>query len=290
MMSDDREIPAAPDWDEWRAREEAEGAARHQNPYGAPEVPRDRRGRWRNGLITAIVVAAVATGAVLYLRGDGGGATDAAGNSPSRSPAPADRSPAPSAPAVSAQLPADAPSVLPSLLARPIVRPGQAFPEKTVRLADGTVYNRVDVATTTNCERGMSQELAQLIAQGKGCEQLTAALYTDSARRAQVTVSVLSFRRAEDSGTVFAMASMDPVTYQVVSLDPPPGAGLQTVPAGSAGVFKRLATVRSVVFANAQWSDGAESREAELTKADTDLLTYVNKKVTAYETAGAEQG
>lgn len=37
-------------------------------------------------------------------------------------------------------------------------------------------------------------------------------------------VSVLSFERPEDASRVFMMASMDPVTYQVVSLDPPPEA------------------------------------------------------------------
>ncbi|MBZ9643917.1 hypothetical protein K8369_31995, partial [Streptomyces sp. PSKA30] len=152
-----------------------------------------------------------------------------------------------------------------------------------VRLADGSRYQRVDLATTTDCERGMSPELAGLIAQGEGCVRLTAALFTDVERRSQVTVSVLSFRRVEDASTVFAMASMDPVTYQVVSLDPPPEAGMPTVPPGSAGVFQRLMTVRSVVFANGQWGDGAETDEAEITRQTQDLLQYVNDEVVAYE-------
>ncbi len=141
----------------------------------------------------------------------------------------------------------------------------------------------VGKATTTECERGMSQELAGIIAQGGGCLQLTSALFTDAERRSQVTVGVLSLKRAEDAASVFGMVSMDPVTYQVVSLDPPPEAGLPTVPPGSAGVFRRLMTVRSVVFSNAQWADGSETREAELTEQATELLTYVNGNVVAYE-------
>ena len=112
---------------------------------------------------------------------------------------------------------------------------------------------------------------------------MTAALFTDAERRSQVTVTVLSFRRVEDASRVFAMASMDPVTYQVVSLDPPPEAGLPTVPPGSAGMFRRLMTVRSVVFANGQWADGAETREKALTQQTEGLLEYVNDKVVAHE-------
>ncbi|MBC9726073.1 hypothetical protein H8R17_14530 [Streptomyces sp. TRM68367] len=189
-------------------------------------------------------------------------------------------------PSVEATLPPDAPTALPSLLARPVIRPEQAFPEKHVRLKDGSRYARVDLASTTDCARGMSPELAELIERGEECARLTAALFTDTERRSQVTVTVLSFRRVEDASRVFAMASMDPVTYQVVSLDPPPEAGMPTVPPGSAGVFRRLMTVRSVVFSNGQWSDGAEAEEALITKQTEDLLRYVNDKVVAYEQGG----
>jgi hypothetical protein len=192
-------------------------------------------------------------------------------------------------PSVEATLPSDAPTALPSLLARPVIRPEQAFPEKNVLLKNGSRYARVDLATTTDCARGMSAELAKLIEQGQECVRLTAALFTDADRRSQVTVTVLSFRRVEDASRVFMMASMDPVTYQVVSLDPPPEAGLPTVPPGSAGVFRRLMTVRSVVFANGQWGDGAETDEAALTKQTEDLLQYVNDKVVAYEQGGSSE-
>lgn len=250
-------------------------------PYGAvdpyaqwvAEQERIRRRRRTRRVVAAgtgvLLVAAITAGAVLYTDGDDRGVAAAASS--------------PAVPSVSVTLPSDAPSSLPSLLSRPVIRPEQAFPAKSVRLADGSRYERVDLATTSDCAEGMAPELAALIAQGQGCERLTAALFTDADRRSQVTVTVLSFRRVEDASSVFAMASMDPVTYQVVSLDPPPEAGLPTVPPGSAGVFRRLMTVRSVVFANGQWGDGSEQDEAAITEQTEDLLQYVDDNVVAYE-------
>ncbi|MFF5492820.1 hypothetical protein [Streptomyces aquilus] len=259
-------------------------------PYGAPdpytqwvaEQERIRRRRRTRRAVAAgtgvVLVAAITAGAVLYADGGGEGAAAA-----SSSAAPSATTPSPAVPSVAVSLPSDAPSALPSLLSRPVIRPEQAFPAKSVRLSDGSRYERVDLATTSDCARGMSPELAALIEQGQGCERLTAALFTDADRRSQVTVTVLSFRRVEDASSVFAMASMDPVTYQVVSLDPPPEAGLPTVPPGSAGVFRRLMTVRSVVFANGQWGDGSEHDEAAITEQTEDLLQYADDNVVAYE-------
>jgi hypothetical protein len=256
-------------------------------PYGAAdpytqwvvEQERIRRRRRTRRAVAAgtgaVLVAAITAGTVMYTGGDEGGGGEAAGPAASGSTAPV--------PSVTVSLPSDAPSSLPSLLARPVIRPEQAFPEKSVRLADGSRYERVDLATTTDCSEGMAPELAALIAQGQGCERLTAALFTDAERRSQVTVTVLSFRTVQDASSVFAMASMDPVTYQVVSLDPPPEAGLPTVPPGSAGVFRRVMTVRSVVFANGQWGDGAETEEAAITGQTEGLLEYANGNVVAYE-------
>lgn len=256
-------------------------------PYGAVdpytqwvvEQERIRRHRRTRRAVAAgtgvVLVAAITAGAVLYTGGDGDGKAAA----PPSSTTPG----SPGVPSVTASLPPDAPSALPSLLARPVIRPEQAFPAKSVRLGDGSRYERVDLATTTDCSEGMSPELAALIQQGQGCERLTAALFTDAERRSQVTVSVLSFKTVQDASTVFGMASMDPVTYQVVSLDPPPEAGLPTVPPGSAGVFRRLMTVRSVVFANGQWGDGSETDEAAITKETEDLLQYADDNVVAYE-------
>lgn len=254
-------------------------------PPPPPPAPKSGHRIWLiAGATTALTVAVVA-GAALYAgQGSppGSGADTASGPAASASASGPASAPA-AVPSVSAALPSDAPSSLPSLLSRPVVRPAQAFPEKTVRLADGTVYHRVEVRTTTECDRAMSQQLAGVVAQGSGCLQLTSALFTDAERRSQVTVGVLSLKRAEDAASVFGMVSMDPVTYQVVSLDPPPEAGLPTVPPGSAGVFRRLMTVRSVVFSNGQWSDGSESREAAITKQTEQLLSYVNENVATYE-------
>lgn len=258
-------------------------------PYGAAPDPhaqwlaeqeRIRRGRRLRrvvgGAVGIVLVAVIGLGAALATADqDGGGAPAAAPSSTGPTGAPV--------PSVTVKPPSGAPSALPSLLARPVIRPEQAFPETSVRLEDGSRYERVDLSTTTDCARGMSAELARLIEQGEECVRLSAALFTDAERRSQVTVSVLSFRRVEDASRVFMMASMDPVTYQVVSLDPPPAAGLPTVPPGSAGVFRRVMTVRSVVFANGQWGDGAETGEAELTGETEALLGYVNEKVVAYE-------
>ncbi|MGV9939289.1 hypothetical protein [Streptomyces sp. NPDC003401] len=268
-------------------------------PYGPPDpyarfaaeqdrIERERiereliRRRRRNRRLAvagtgAVLAAAVAAGVVMAAGRDGG---DGPAGAP---PAAAATGSGPAVPSVDASLPSDAPSSLPSLLARPVVRPEQAFPAKNVRLGDGSRYTRVDLATTTDCARGMSAELAGLIGQGEPCSRMTAALFTDADRRSQITVTVLSFARVEDATRVFTMASMDPVTYQVVSLDPPPEAGMPTVPPGSAGVFRRVMTVRSVVFANGQWGDGSETGEAELTAQTEGLLRHVNETVVDHE-------
>ncbi|MFF4584372.1 hypothetical protein [Streptomyces sp. NPDC001388] len=253
------------------------------DPY-APFVAQQehiRRRRTRRAVAAGagvVLAGAIAAGALMIAGGDE--RPTAASDTTASDTATPDTAAAPS---VDVSLPSDAPSSLPSLLARPVIRPEQAFPATNVRLPDGSRYTRVDMATTTDCAEGMSPELAQLIEQGAECSRLTAALFTDAERLSQITVTVLSFARVEDASRVFMMASMDPVTYQVVSLDPPPQAGLPTVPPGSAGVFRRVMTVRSVVFANGQWGDGKETGEAELTAETEGLLRHVNDTVVAYE-------
>ncbi|USQ87918.1 hypothetical protein NFX46_31815 [Streptomyces phaeoluteigriseus] len=264
--------------------------AAEQNRIEQDRIMQDRiRRRRRNRRVAvagvgAVLVAAVAAGVVTAAGGDDRGGPAAAPPAATATPSTS----GPAVPSVDAGLPSDAPSALPSLLARPVIRPEQAFPSKSVRVGDGSRYSRVDLATTTDCGRGMSAELAELIEQGEECARLTAALFTDADRRSQITVTVLSFARVEDASRVFMMASMDPVTYQVVSLDPPPEAGMPTVPPGSAGVFRRVMTVRSVVFANGQWGDGSETGEAELTAQTEGLLRHVNETVVAYEDGEAE--
>ncbi|MER7573077.1 hypothetical protein [Streptomyces sp. NPDC126514] len=267
------------------------GYAGPPDPHAAwaAEQERIRRRRMRRtvaGITGGVLTGAVVVGALLLLGGDGEDPAGAADATPS---AAAEPSGTEGVPRVDVGTPSDVPSALPSLLERPIISADQAFPRETVTLEDGSAFERVDRVTTTDCARGMSQELAELIEQGGPCARMTAALFTDADRRSQVTVSVLSFERPEDASRVFMMASMDPVTYQVVSLDPAPEAGLPTVPPGSPGLFERLMTVRSVVFANGQWGDGSETREDELTRQTQGLLQYVNDDVVAYEDA-APQG
>ena len=249
------------------------------------------------GAAAVALLGAIAVGTVLYTNGDGGGERAAPppvspSPSPFPSPAPATSTAAKSAPSGTASLPAGAPDALPSPLVRPAVRPEQAFPEKHVRLKDGSRYQRVGLATTTDCAEGLSAETAALVDRGEGCARLTSALFTDVERRSRTTVTVASFRRAEDASAVFARVSTDPVAHRVVPLVPQPETGLPAVPpgsegsAGSAGLFAQLMTVRSVVFAHGQWTDGAGPEEAALARRTQGLLRYVHDHVRAYEQGG----
>ncbi|MET9500322.1 hypothetical protein ABZY42_01040 [Streptomyces sp. NPDC006622] len=263
---------------------------------GEERIARDRiRRRPRDRRVAAagtgaVLAAAAGTGAVLaavvaagvVTAADGGGNGPAAAHPAATATATPSGS-GPGVPSVDVPLLSDAPSALPSLLARPAIRPEQAFPAKSVRVGDGSRYTRVALGTTTDCARGMSAELAELIEQAEQCSRSTAALFTDADRRSQITLTVLSFARVEDAARVFRTASTNPVAYQVVSLDPPPEAGLPTVPPGSSGVFRRTMTVRSVLFANGRWGDGSETGEAELTAQTEGLLRHAHETVVAYE-------
>ncbi|WP_406009366.1 hypothetical protein OG440_26995 [Streptomyces sp. NBC_00637] len=250
-----------------------------------PERERIRRRRRTRrtavGGSCAALVAAVAVGTVLIAgEGEGERTTSAP---PATAPATTTPSGLAAVPPGGAGLLSGAPSVPASLLARPVVRPEQAFPSTSVRLADGSRYARVDLSTTVDCARGVSPALARLTEQGKGCARSTAALFTDTGRRSQVTVTVLSFERVEDASRVSTTASADPVTYRVVPLDPPAGAGLATVPPGSAAVFRQATTLRSVVFANGRRGDGGKTAKAELTAQTEGLVRRVADTVAAHE-------
>ncbi|MGW1073839.1 hypothetical protein [Streptomyces sp. NPDC002537] len=194
--------------------------------------------------------------------------------------------PVPSVPSVHGSLPPDAPKELPSLLARPVIGADQAFPDETVKADSGEEYHRVDVASTTDCSRAVSPELAGIIKQGEGCLRLTSALYTDAAKKARITVGVLSFKRVEDAGTVFAMTGLDPLKYEMMSLDPPPGSGLDPVPPHTPATFNRLMTVRSTILANAEWADGSSADEPGLSRKGAELLGHFQKTIGAYEEGG----
>ncbi|MFE9672926.1 hypothetical protein ACFYO5_02180 [Streptomyces sp. NPDC006259] len=255
---------------------------------GEERIARDRiRRRRRDRRVAAagtgaVLAAVVAAGVVTAA--DGGGDGPAAAHPAATATATPSGS-GPGVPSVDAPLLSEAPGALPSLLARPAIRPEQAFPAKSVRVGDGSRYTRVTLGTTTDCARGTSAELAELIEQGEECSRSTAALFTDADRRSQITLTVLSFARVEDASRVFRTVSTNPVAYQVVSLDPPPEAGLPTVPPGSSGVFRRTMTVRSVLFANGRWGDGSETGEAELTAQTEGLLRHAHETVVAYEDA-----
>ncbi|MER5296154.1 hypothetical protein ABT382_29445 [Streptomyces pharetrae] len=236
--------------------------------------PRGRR-RARPGtarVTGAVLLAAVAAGTVTHTGGDDGVSTAPA---PATTATTATTADTPPAPGVAAPHPAP--------LAHSAIRPEQAFPETGVRLESGSRYERVDLATTPDCARGMPSQPAALVQRGEGCLRLTAALFTDVERRSQVTVTVLSFRRAEDASVVFERASVAPVAHRAISLDPPPGAGVPTVPPGSAGVFRRLMTDRSVVLAHGRWGDGARTEKAALTRRTEELLRYAGDRVAAHE-------
>ncbi|MFH0175399.1 hypothetical protein ACIA6D_06305 [Streptomyces cacaoi] len=251
-------------------------------PPGQGRIRRRRRARRSAAVGCGVaLVAAVAVGTALIADEDEGDRTTSA--PPATATATTTASGLAAVPSGDAGLPSGAPSALPSLLARPIIRPEQAFPSTSVRLKDGSRYARVDLSTTVDCARGVSPELARLVEQGEGCSRSTAALFTDTERRSQVTVTVLSFERVEDASRVFTMTSTDPVAYRVDSLDPPAEAGLPTVPPGSAGVSRRAMTVRSVVFANGRWSDGTKTGEAELAARTEGLLQRVDDTVATYE-------
>ncbi|MGW0605584.1 hypothetical protein [Streptomyces sp. NPDC002640] len=294
MNHGDHHTPAGPGpaaqgpqpYDPWQPAawqgQAAEHAAWQAEQHRLREEERRRRTR-RTAVAAAVVVVAavVALGAVFWPGGNSASGDVSA--LPSASAAPADGT---SPPPVDVEIPDDAPPALAEALRRPVITPEQAFPDTSVTTRD-TTYRRVDASTTTDCTNWMSQQLADLIAQGGPCARQSAALYTDPSGKAQVTVTVLSFARQEDAIRVFSMAAMDPVSYQVVALDPPPASGLDPVPPGSAGVFRRVMTVRSVVFASGQWTDGAETGEKELTAHTERLLEHVNATVVAHEDPAA---
>lgn len=295
MNHGDRHPPAGPGpatqgpppYDPWQPAawqgQAAEHAVWQAEQHRLREEERRRRTRRTAGAAAVVAVgAAVALGAVFWPGGDSASG-DASAALPSAPAAPADGT---SPPPVDVEMPDDAPPALAEALRRPVITPEQAFPETSVT-AEDTVYRRVAASSTTDCENRMSQRLAGLIAQGGPCARQSAALYTDPAGKAQVTVTVLSFAQQADAIRVFSMASMDPVSYQVVALDPPPASGLDPVPPGSAGVFRQVMTVRSVVFASGRWTDGAETGEKELTAHTEALLEHVDATVVAHEDPAA---
>lgn len=165
---------------------------------------------------------------------------------------------------------------------------GRAFPDRLVRLGSGAEYRRVTTATTDDCRGAVTPELGALMARGDGCAQVTSALYTDAERATQITVSVLTFRRAEDVAAVLAKTSTDPVDHQVLPLDPPAGSGLTRLTPRTPGVFQGGNAGRSVVLATGMPSDGRLKDPEELGRLGGELLDYVQRKVNAYQGSGGD--
>jgi len=286
MANDDHRQASSPDWEAWV---ESQLAGSETAALRAHRTARRRR-RLLIPLGTALALAAVVGAYWLTARTD-------PSRPPAAAPPPAATSPGASATGsaspsaapgggVSARgtLPSNAPSILPSLLAKPIIDPTRAFPDDLVVGASGARYKRLALQSTTDCSLAVSAEFAALFRQpGNACARATGALFTDERQASRVTVMVLSFRQAEGMGVAFGMASLDPVTYQTISIDPPEGSPVPPAEQGGGGVFKRLAVVRSVVFVNGQWADAKSLDEAGLTTQVDDLLAYVNGNVTAYE-------
>ncbi|MFH8366123.1 hypothetical protein [Streptomyces sp. NPDC018031] len=231
--------------------------------------------RWR---LPIVIVLTLAVGALVLnplgvlspLLGIGDSADD--GPRAAAPPEPGDEPTGPASPAGSSPVTSD-----------------RAFPDRTVRLRSGTEHRRLTTATTDDCRRAVSPNLAALIAEGKGCLQVTSALYTDR-DRAQFTVSVLTFRRADDLAAVLAKASTDPVGHQVLPLAPPTGSGLARLTAETPGVFQGGTTARSVVIATGRPSDGRAGDTESLSRDGGELLAYVRENVAAHERGeGARQ-
>ncbi|WTW99265.1 hypothetical protein OG216_40615 [Streptomycetaceae bacterium NBC_01309] len=291
------------DWDGFLAREPArtEGTdwLRSVGPGAARRPLRRRRTTY------VLVAAAVATVLLLLLavygltRGIGDSedesppavqivASVSASRSGAQSPQ-AGNTPAPTAASSQIALPSGATTSRPPGIekaeAAPPISPDRAFPAQRITLPSGAVYDRIDVYTPADCREMTSGPMADVIQQGRGCAQLTVALYSDPARKTQITVAVMSMNHASEAATVFAMASTDPIRFQVGALDPPAGSDVPLPPRASPGDFARIMTVRSVVFSIALWTDGRDVVSEEITGPAAELLKYVNDIVAAEEEA-----
>ncbi|KUJ70070.1 hypothetical protein ACZ90_06855 [Streptomyces albus subsp. albus] len=166
----------------------------------------------------------------------------------------------------------------------PLISTARAFPDATVKLPSGSRFERVRTVRSTACPQRVSAGLAQVIDNGgAGCAQQIAALYTDTAHRARFTVTVITFGLRDDMSMVLAMASAHPKDYRVGTLAPSGGPALPPLAKGATEALHRTGTEHSVVFANAQWAEGAEQDGARLSRLNRELLDYAADKVAGFE-------
>lgn len=267
---------------------QAAAQARQDPPREQRRLP-EQGERWRAFVIAAISVAVVATFSMPRLFGGHGGS---GATSPTKSSAVAAVPLLTSAP-TTGSMAAIAPSLDSSRAAMvdkpwPAITTDTAFPDQTVQLSPSLAVQKVAATSQDPCDSFSSEQMADLIDKGSGCSQLLTALYTSSDNKAQFTIDVLTMDKAEDAATVVAMAKLMPMTYQMGSMDPPPGSDVPTVPVGNGGVTESIMAVRSIVFVNAQWLDPKDQDSTTLTADSTSLLHYVDAKVNAYEQAQVE--
>jgi hypothetical protein len=258
-----------------------------QAPPREQRRPAEHGERWRALVIAAISIAVVATFGMPRLFG---GQTASTAASPAKSSAAVAAVPLLTSAPTTGSMAAITPSLDSSRAAMvdkpwPAITTDTAFPDQTVQLGPSLVVLKVAATAQDPCDGFSSEQMADLIDKGSGCSQLLTALYTSSDDKAQFTIDVLTMDKAEDASTVVAMAKLMPMTYQMGSMDPPPGSGVPTVPVGNGGVTESVMAVRSIVFVNAQWLDPKNQDSATLTADSTSLLHYVDAKVSAYEQA-----
>ncbi|MFC0600407.1 hypothetical protein [Streptomyces palmae] len=166
----------------------------------------------------------------------------------------------------------------------PLISPARAFPDAKPKLPSGAGFERVRTVRSTTCPQRVSTGLERVIGDsGAGCAQQIAALYTDSAHQARFSLTVITFALPEDLGLVLAMASSHPEEYRVDSLAPAAGSPLPQLAKGASETLHRMGTERSVVFANAQWAEGADQDAARLSRMNRELLDYVADQVAEFE-------
>jgi hypothetical protein len=294
MTSDDHDRPAGPaaftgPLPEYRSPAQ-DAWLTEQRRVRAEE--RGRRLRRGAGIGAVVVAGAAVLGVALWPAQDDGAeaAPPAPAHSRSDSAAPVPRSAPPDpnrevrVPPLHVATPAGTPPALAEALRRPHVDMERSFPEKLVRTEHAT-YRRVDwqvYDAGTPLQRSilMTPELSAVVAQGGPCDHQSDALYIDTTGTVQIQVSVLTFERPEDAVRVREAAATDPLTYWAL---PIPSGQMFDVPDPRAGAHEQVTTVRSVILAKGQWTDGSRANGTEPAARTRTLLGHVEDAVMAFE-------
>ncbi|MEU3552752.1 hypothetical protein [Streptomyces fragilis] len=252
---------------------------------------RGRRLRRGVGIGAVVVAGAVVLGVALWPAegGDSKAAPPGPAHSRSGSAAPAPHSAPPdpnrtvTVPPLHVATPAETPPALTEALRRPHVDMQHSYPNELVRTEHAT-YRRVDqqnYGARTPLERSvlMTPELSAVVAQGGPCDLQSDALYIDTAGTAQIQVSVITFERPEDAVRVREAAATDPLTYWAL---PIPSGRMTDVRDPRASAHAQVTTVRSVILAKGQWTDGQRADAALATRTEA-LLTHVEDAVMGFE-------